>query len=60
MWFWAKRSYRPFGVGIMAVEAWIIVACYRDAPGLLGGDLVLDGPSEPRAPFSEKCRDAMA
>jgi hypothetical protein len=60
MRFWAKRSYRPFGADVRTVETWIIVACYRDTPGLLRGDLVLDDPSEPRAPFSEKCWDAMA
>ena len=58
MRFWAERSYRAFGVGVRTVEAWIIVACDRDAPRVLRGDLVFDDPSEPRAPFCEKCRDA--
>jgi hypothetical protein len=60
MRLWAQRSYRPFGVGVRTVETRIIVACHRDAAGLLRRDFVVDGLSELRARFPEKCWDAMA
>jgi hypothetical protein len=56
----AKRSYRPFGVGVGGVGAWIVVTRDRYALGLLRGDLVLDGPSKPRTPLPEKRRNAVA